>query len=229
MKKIILALATLSAAHAQITLSSGSISSYTNSANFDTASGSLGSVYDEGGIAFTSSLLTASTFGLYMESDGTPNWESYNNPFLVGGQNDWIGISLTDGAMISSLSFEAGNDWSQISIESGFIEPYLDWETFSNGALVGSGSLATGLDFGSYYTISDLGDTFDQVLLRSTAIATVGSNPNYYGNENLLSLDNVRVQDPPTSIPDRAGTWILLGVALIALATWRVLGRKIAA
>jgi hypothetical protein len=183
-------------------------------ANFNDASGMLGNSYAEGGITFTGSSLSSTTFPLVFNFEGNfpSGWSGYNqSPGLLTGGSSWLTIGA-NGAAMSSFSFQYGNDWNQMAIEYGLFSPLFQWQTLRNGEITGSGSMATGLNFGMYFNLA--GDTFDTVNLRSIAAP--------YGDANHLGLDNVTVQTAPivlgesAAVPDASAGLILCFVATCA-------------
>lgn len=151
-------------------------------------------VYSENGLSITTSgdswaadLTSAPTLDPFHGANGT------DRAFyaIAWGNNDWVTIQNTNHALMHGVEFMYGNTWTTGNIYGtypwGNSDAALDWQTFSNGSLVSSGTITPPLGMGTVVGFSDPAG-FDQLLVRST-IASSG-DPTL----QAIALDNLYVQ-----------------------------------
>lgn len=196
-----------------LTLGDGSaVTSIDRSATFDVMTSSYTSdlnLYIENGLKFTCAgqnwgadpaLATIDPFHV------TPTTGGFMLPAY--GSEEWTTIQTPTLNLMYGVEFLYGNGWTTGDIYGqypwGNSNATLEWQTWTGGSLVSSGSVAY-LTVGTVVGFSD--DTgFDQLWVRST---TAGN-----GTLSALAVDNVNVQ--VTAIPEPS-SGILVAVSLFAL------------
>lgn len=210
------------------------------------AASNPGTSYTEGGLQFSSPTSFGVTSGYHSATLFGGGGNLRGSTALFVNNTGWVDISAS-GSLMSSIAFTYGFDWNFYAIENGLMDVTLQWETLLNGVVTGTGSMTNGRDNRSHggANVEIVGDGFDQLRLRSTAVEyqgvyTGGTGPGgwYYergnvigsGNQNHLAFDNVRAQTTFNAasprgaalapVPDHSNTLILFLLAGASL--WAV-------
>lgn len=205
-------------------------------ASFDSLvpSTSVASGYTENGIQFTSPSDFNVASGYYAATLFGGGGYSYSGNALSVTNNGWVGISLP-GSLLQSVSFTYGFDWDFNAIENGLMDVSVQWQALLNGNVVDTGGLQFDRDFRSHgggQITAAPSSNFDQLLIRSTAVAYQGiyAGPGAawtyqrgdvygYGDANHIAFDNVNVTAAPAragsiiAVPDDTSSVVLLGIA----------------
>ena len=163
--------------------------------------------YTEGGLSITTSgnswaedLSSAATLNPFHGGGGADS-AFYAIAF---GNEDWVTIQTADATLqkMFGIEFTYGNTWTTGDVFGqypwGNSNAVVEWQTWSNGSLVSSGSIGGSplLEVGTVIGFSDPSG-FDQFLVRAI-IDTPGSPP-----LQAIALDNLNVQltmvrEPPS-------------------------------
>ncbi len=185
----------------------GSVTTADRSANFDSViSGTTDlSTYTENSlnitvndIAFIDPLTNLFSFGSPLPNP--PPTYHYGS----GGNNDYVSISGTDGAIFSAIDFLLGTG-------EGTTVANIQWKTYLSGSETGSG-VETGIGKGQIVGWVDAGG-FDELRVAAGSQTMPG-----FGNIQYLAIDDLQAQIAAVPVP--AAVW-LLGSALIGLFSFR--------
>ena len=167
----------VNAATVQTQGAGSAVSSIDRSATFD----SLNSTavvhldnYVEGGLSITTAGDSwAADFAMAAKLDPFGGASGTDRGFyaISSGNNDWVTIQTTNQARIYGVEFMYGNTWTTGNSQVPWGNPnaLVDWQTWSNGAMVSSGTVgsASMLQLGTILGFYDPAG-FDQLLARAT-------------------------------------------------------------
>lgn len=187
--------------------STATVSSADRVATFDslTSNGIDLSTYTEASLSVTVGDVTFQGFSAFSPNDSRTTGFHYGS----GGNNDFVTIKGTDGAVFTALDFLLGDGQSGTTTN-------VRWQAYLGGVLTGSGTesnMARG-------TVMGWSDTtgFDTLLV---AAARTETQPGF-GNHQSIAIDDLRAQVGVTPVPLPAGLPLMLG----GLAAFGLLRRR---
>ncbi len=158
-----------------------------------------GAVYSEGGLTVTQ----------YQADQGNDIWVTLGNTEGVrswypnGGDNGYTGITLTDGADFSEISF-LFTSWGGGSLQYSLLNNGLE---VLGGTYNASGGVLTRAGFS--------GGGFDQLLIRSGSEGSIGDT-----RTQALQLDSIKADALVVAVPE-PGTFALLALGMAGLIARR--------
>lgn len=231
MKTIVCLLACIASAHA-----------LTVTAGFDQLprDSTIGKAYEENGLVFGSPadiITITGHFGAVLFGGGG---YQYIGNALFARSDGWLSLGA-GGQLMESVGFKYGHDWNFYAIEYGLLTTELEWQKWAGGELIAQGGFGQSRGHGGIMVEIPEGDSFDQLLLRSTATVYQWANwnsntqtwergPSSWTPANHIAIDSVTAQIAESApferrganrVPD-SGAWVVLlaFAGLLALRRW---------
>ncbi|MFD3189071.1 VPLPA-CTERM sorting domain-containing protein [Sedimentitalea sp. HM32M-2] len=187
--------------------SSATVGTVDRVATFDslTSNGIDLSTYTEASLSVTVSDVTFQGFSAFSPNDSRTTGFHYGS----GGNDDFVTIKGTDGAVFTALDFLLGDGQSGTTTN-------VRWQAYRGGVLTGSGT-ESNMARGTVMGWSDI-DGFDTLLV---AAARTVDQPGF-GNHQSVAIDDLRAQVGVTPVPLPAGLPLMIG----GLAAFGLLRRR---